>query len=262
MSVTPDHRDHDELVIGRAAARDADPADARMAQEQLAACAACRALFADVAAIQQATNRTTLRVPPRPRSFRIDPAVLERGAIPTWRRWLSRLGSPRYDVVRPLAGAVAGIGLAVMVVGSLAGSASLPAAAPVRDLAASPGASQGVSEVYGAPGSTAVPAPAATAQSDRTTSFGPTTGGATGSEAPTGASAGGAAASGSPGTTAVKAPASTPTKAVDSGSPPTLAPTSPSASPTVPIWLVGAIVVLGGASLFLLQSVARRIAGR
>jgi hypothetical protein len=261
MNVTPDHRDHDELLIGRAAARDADAVDARMAQEQLAACADCRALFADVAAIQQATNRAVVRVPPRPRSFRIHPEVLEQSRMPAWRRWLARLGSPRYDVLRPFSGAVAGIGLAVMVVGSLAGTAGLSGAAPLRDLAASPGASQGVSEVYGAPGSAAVPAPAATAQGDGTTAFGPSAGGATGGQATPGASAG-AAASGSPRTTAVKAPVASPTNGVDSGSPQTLAPTSPSPSPTVPIWLVGGAVLLAGIGLFLLQTVARRTAGR
>jgi hypothetical protein len=261
MSVTPDHRDHDELLIGRAAAGDADAVDARMAQEQLAACADCRALFADVGAIQQATNRAVLRVPPRPRSLRIDPDVLERSRMPAWRRWLARLGSPRYDVLRPFAGAVAGIGLAVFLVGSLAGTFASPAAAPVRDLAASPGASQGASEVYGAPGSAAAPAPAATGQGDGTTAFGPSAGGATGAQATPGASAG-AAASGSPRTTAVKAPVATPANAVDSGSSPTLTPTSPSPSPTVPIWLVGGAVLLAGVGLFLLQSVARRTAGR
>ena len=260
MNVTPVHRDHDELLIVRAAEGDADPVDSRLAQGQLTGCAECRALFADVAAIRASTTASVLRVPPRPRSFRVDPDELERSRLPAWRRWLSGLGSPRYDVLRPFAGAVAGVGLAVMVLSSVTFSFGSPAAAPIRDLAASAAASQGTSEVYAAPGASPVPAPGATAQSGRSTDYGPSTGGAAGAASPP------ALVSGSPDSagpaasapTAAEAPAAGSGKSVDSGSPSAHAP----GSAGLPIGAVGAILLLTGVGVFLLQTTARRAARR
>ena len=132
--MNPLHRDHDELLIVRAAANDAAPPDDQLARRQLAACEDCRALFEDVAAIRAATVADVLPVPTRPRSFRITPEELERLRTPVWRRWLGRLGSPSFDLVRPLATVVAGLGLAVAVLGSgfgaLSGSSSALIAAP------------------------------------------------------------------------------------------------------------------------------------
>lgn len=251
---TPAHRDHDELLIVRVAEGDPDAVDARLAKDQLSACPDCRALFADVAAIRNATTAEVLRVPPRPRSFRIDPDILERQRMPTWRRWLSLLGSPSYDVLRPLAGAVAGIGLAVMVLGSVNLSAGFPSAASLRDTAASPAATQGATEVYAAPGSSQVPAPAATG--DRSTAYGPGTGGSTGAAAspPSRASP----ASGSSATAAPEAPVIAPQKSVDSGAPTAQSPTSPG----IPVGLVGVVLLVGGAGVFVLQTAGRRTAGR
>src|SRR3972149_2866879 len=77
------------------------------------------------APLRSAAVPGVLRVPPRPRSFRFSPDDLERLHAPAWRRWLGRIGAPRFDLVRPLATAVAGIGLAVVVLGS-----ALPGAGP------------------------------------------------------------------------------------------------------------------------------------
>jgi len=143
--VNPAHRDHDELLIVRAASGDADAVDARLAERQLAACVDCRTLLADIHAVRSSTVANVLRVPPRPRSFRISPDELERLRAPAWRRWLGRFGKPRFDLVRPLATAVAGLGLAVLVLGS-----AVPAASPAALVQATP-------EVPGERGATGAP---------------------------------------------------------------------------------------------------------
>jgi hypothetical protein len=265
--VTSAHRDHDELLIVRAAEGDADPVDARLARDQLAGCPDCRALFADLASIRNATTAAVLRVPPRPRSFRIDADTLERGRVPAWRRLLSRLGAPRYDALRPLAGAIAGIGVAVIVLSSGTLSFASPGAASIRDVAVSAAASQGTSEVYAAPGaSTAAPGsspaalPAPTEGGDKSTAFGPSGGGTTAVRSSVPSSSAGSGGSGSKGS-AASAPPEAPalgTKSVDSGGPSTSAPTSNGLSPTT----IGALLLLVGAAVFVLQSVARRTVGR
>ena len=141
--MNPAHPDHDELLIVRVASGDADAVDASLAERQLAACPDCRTLLSDVSAIRASTVADGLRVPPRPRSFRILPEELERLRAPAWRRWLSGLGMPRFDLVRPLGSAVAGVGLAVVVLGS-----AVPSASPAAFLQASPGAATDA----GAPG--------------------------------------------------------------------------------------------------------------
>lgn len=255
MSVTPVHRDHDELLIVRAAEGAPDPIDLRLAEGQLAACPECRALFGDVKAIQASTNATVLRVPRRPRSFRMDPADLGALRMPAWRRRLARLGAPRYDVLRPLAGAVAGVGLAVMVLSSGV-PAGLPAAISLSGAAApSAAASRDTSEVYAAPSSVPAPAAGASATTGRSTGFGTASGdGAAASPPASGPNEG---ASGPPGSGASEAPALAPSKAVDSGSP------SASSAPfTISIGTFGAFVLLAGLGVFLLQTAGRRAAGR
>lgn len=132
------HRGHDELLVIRVASGDADAVDRTAAERQVAACGDCRRLLADVRAIRGATDRAILRVPVRPRSFRISTSELERIREPAWRRWLARFGAPRYDLVRPLATAVAGFGLVVAVLGGVAAPLSTgpffgaPAAAPME----------------------------------------------------------------------------------------------------------------------------------
>jgi hypothetical protein len=124
--VNPAHRDHDELLIVRAASNDVSGVDDQVARRQLGTCEDCRALFDDVAAISAATVADVLQVPPRPRSFRIPHEDLERLRTPVWRRWLGQLGAPSFDLVRPLATVVAGLGLAVTVLGGGLGSVALP----------------------------------------------------------------------------------------------------------------------------------------
>jgi hypothetical protein len=169
--VNPAHRDHDELLIVRAASNDAPAGEDQLARRQLATCEDCRTLFEDVAAIRSATVADVLRVPPRPRSFRISPEDLDRLRTPAWRRWLGRLGAPSFDVVRPLGTLVAGLGLIVAVLGSGfgalpgPGTAALvqsPTAADGRELVpnaySSPTAAPGQFGAQASPGATQAPA--------------------------------------------------------------------------------------------------------
>jgi hypothetical protein len=242
MSVNPAHRDHDTLLIVRAASGDGDPIDQRQAADQLATCEDCRALAADVAAIRGSLTASVLRVPARPRSFRILADDLDRLRAPAWRRWLGRFGAPSFDLVRPLATAVAGIGLAIAVLGS-AGTA----ANPVTLSGASPAASEAPAEQL-APGAASAPT-----ASDRP--FGavaypqpsavPTTGS-------------GAMADSGKGT-------ATPTGAAAAPNPGPVIPaarTTTEVQPAVPLLPIGAVVLVLGLATLLLHAAARRTAGR
>lgn len=235
--MNPSHTAHDELLIVRAATADAHPADADLAEAQLAACEDCRALYADIAAIRLATTAGILRVPPRPRSFRIPADRLQELTQPGWRRWLGRLGAPRFDLLRPLATAVAGLGLAVMVIGSV-----LPAGSPAAlDL----NAEKGGAPALGSPQPAA--APSASLVTDRSGSY----------EAPTA----GPSAAGTPDEHlgALGNPSSSPS-APPQVALPAIGPSG--LAPAVLAIVLGMVLVVAGAVLLLLNTVARRLAGR
>jgi hypothetical protein len=244
--VNPAHPAHDELLIVRAASNDVSAVEDQLARRQLATCEDCRALYEDVVAISAATAADVLRVPPRPRSFRIPPEDLERPRTPVWRRWLGRLGAPSFDLVRPLATVVAGLGLAVAVLGS--GFGSLPGSSAA--LVASPTDALGrelAPNAYSSP--TAVPV------------------GEFGSQASPAATAGAAAQDGGGKSVATAAPLP--------GAPATDAP-APEAPPTdlrtpdvtpvgqspVSLPSLGLAAFVAGLAALLLNTVARRAAGR
>jgi hypothetical protein len=246
--VNPVHRDHDELLIVRAASNDAASGDEQLARRQLAACEDCRALFEDVAAIRAATVANVLRVPTRPRSFRIPPEDFERVRTPAWRRWLGRLGAPSFDLVRPLSTVVAGLGLAVAVLGS--GFGALPGSSAA--LVQSPTGAEGrelAPNAYSSP--TSAP------------------GGAFGAQASPGATAA-AAQDGAGKATATPAPA-----AQESGGKATSAPlpeapptdlrtpiSTPGGGPPLSLPSLGLAAFVAGLGALLLNTFARRAAGR
>lgn len=238
MNVNPAHRDHDELLLARVASGDADEIDRAAADRQLAACQDCRTLLADVLAIHAATTGDVLRVPSRPRSFRIAADQLERLRTPAWRRWLARFGAPRFDLVRPLATAVAGLGLAVFVIGSV--QVSLPsfgfAAAGAPETATPAPAAQ-------IPGSeTAVPTPPLVPSSAEDRNYG------------------GVAASPAPGSLrgAEKYPQPTePATTLDQSR--GLAASGEQRIPLVPL---GVVFLVVGVAVIVLNTTARRAAGR
>jgi hypothetical protein len=233
--VNPSHREHDELLIVRAAGGETAAVDEPVAERQLAACEDCRALFADVQAIRASTVAEVLRLPPRPRSFRIPADDLDRLAVPLWRRWLGRLGKPRFDLLRPLATAVAGLGLVVMVLGSVS-----PAGAPAA-LEFAKGPSQ-------SPAALAVPTAAPTGREGRQDT-----------------------SVDQPGATS--APAAGPGAVGDSGAGPSAEPSGPTndrtalpageSSPAeLPVTLAGAVLAIAGAILLAVHTAARRVSGR
>lgn len=265
----PAHPSHDLLLIARSAGGDADPDETAAAQHQLASCADCRALHADLRAIQASTNASVLRVPPRPRSFRIPADELVPSTGPAWKRWLGRFGAPRFDFVPPLATVVAGLGLAVIVVGSastasfsfLGGPASAPGAPTEltgRDQAAgqSPAATAAPSAAP-VPVAGQTPAAGATPPTYDSKSAHPSAspsgaeGGASQSEAP-----GPPQPAVSPGATAGPSPVSTaapglgiPVEAPGPGGP-------------APLAVLGIVLLAGGAGALVLNLVARRFAAR
>lgn len=241
--MNPAHRDHDELLIVRAASNDAAPSDDQLARTQLATCEDCRALFEDVRAIRSATVAEVLRVPPRPRSFRIPPEDLERLRTPAWRRWLGRLGAPSFDLVRPLATVVAGLGLAVAVLGSGYGALPGSSAALVQSSTAAE-ERELAPNAYGSP--TAAPGGAFGAQ---------------GSPAATSA----AAQDGAGKSEATPAPAPEATPAPAAEAPPTdlRTPTSaPGGGTPLSLPSLGLAAFVAGLGALLLNTVARRAAGR
>jgi hypothetical protein len=118
-----DHVDHDLLLIAAHAAGDTDGVDRERAEAQLARCAECAALHADLISIAAATR--ILPAPVRTRDFRLSPEAAS-GASRRGLRSLDRLfGAPGLGWGRPLAGALTTLGLAGLLV----------SAAPVLSLA-------------------------------------------------------------------------------------------------------------------------------
>ncbi|MEX2182885.1 MAG: hypothetical protein WEC14_00410, partial [Chloroflexota bacterium] len=119
-----DHARHDRLRIAAAADRGAMPDDVAAAAHQLAACADCARLHADLVAIAAAIPAAA--VPRRRREFTLTPADADRLRPSGLRRWLRVIGTSRDTVTRPLAIGFTTLGLAGMLLASA--PALLPAA--------------------------------------------------------------------------------------------------------------------------------------
>jgi hypothetical protein len=122
-AVDSDHRRHDQLLVTRFAAGDADESEAQAARALVEQCSRCGALVDDLRLVASSLQR--LPPPRRPRDFRLTQAQADhlRGGIV--QRLLRALAGPRLAVLRPLAGAAMTIGIALAVVGT-----ALPAYAP------------------------------------------------------------------------------------------------------------------------------------
>lgn len=152
------HATHDELLIARLFGADVDDRERARAQEQIAGCEECAALFADLGSIASAT--VALPVPTRPRDFSLTPADAAR-LRPSRSGWARLLGLGRR---RSFGGALVALGFsgllltgALSILGPRATSQSLLAGLP-GERAASAGA--GTAANFGP---AATPAPAATA---------------------------------------------------------------------------------------------------
>ena len=170
MQTTTDHATHDLERLSAAVDGTLPAADLPSVNAQLAACAACADLHADLLALV-AANRA-MPTPERPRDYQLtdaDAQRLRRGGL---RGWIDRIGSPRDRLSRPLAVGLTTLGLVGLLVGtapsllpSLGGAASAPnrnvvettadsqasaapgVAAPVPSAAAS--AASGVGQEFG-----------------------------------------------------------------------------------------------------------------
>jgi hypothetical protein len=109
--------DHDETLVARLAADDLVSAEVEVVRAQVAECPACAELLADLLSIAAATAR--LPGPQRTRDFRLTEADAARLRPAGWRGLLARLGSPSFAFVKPLAGGLAALGVAGLILASL-----------------------------------------------------------------------------------------------------------------------------------------------
>ncbi len=163
----PAHASHDRLLIAALAAADLAADEEARATALVADCPDCARLAADLGALSRAIAE--LPAPPRPRDFSLRPADAARLRPTGWRRLARAFGGPRLDLLRPLSLGLTTLGIAGLLVSTLATlplgqSAAAPAAGgayqreSAHDLAAE-GASPAASAVA-APEASGPPAPA------------------------------------------------------------------------------------------------------
>jgi hypothetical protein len=152
-AVDPDHRRHDQLLVARFAAGDADEPEQRAARALVEQCSHCAALVDDLRLVASSMRR--LPRPLRPRDFRLTRAQADRLRGGIVQRVLQALAGPRSAALRPLAGAAMTIGIALAVLGT-----ALPAYAP--GTASAPGFDQSSPQEAVLPGSKAPLAATAT----------------------------------------------------------------------------------------------------
>ena len=152
MNRRPDataHATHDLELVASYASGDAAGSELDAATTLVAGCADCAALHRDLRAIAAALPG--LPVPVRPRDFRLTPeqaAALRPGG---WRRIAAALAGPSFRFAAPLGTGLATLGLAGVLLGTLAGGPLLGAATS----AAAPERNQSAGGVLGAAGAVA-----------------------------------------------------------------------------------------------------------
>jgi hypothetical protein len=218
----PDHAppvaaaEHAALIVALDAG-DLTGSERRRADDLAVACRGCASLLADLALLRAAT--AALPAPPRTRDYRLTEADAGRLRPAGWGRLIAWLAAPR-STVRPLAGALAVLGIAGLLLGTTPGlfgqatatfsTASAPEVAP--GVKASPGDGTGGSVRQGAvPLNPGAPAAGATAGPAAVSAPG-----ATSAPGPLGALPG-AAALPAPSPVAVPAPSGPPAAGVQAG---------------------------------------------
>jgi hypothetical protein len=155
-----DHAQHDLLVVAAFADRGATGEEADPARAQIATCAECAALHADLVSLATATRL----LPPieRPRDFRLRPVDAQRLRPNLIRRLFGSLGTPRDGFSRPLAAGLTTLGLAGLMLGIVPGTLSLGGATSSGGAPASTGMDQTLEAGASAPaaGEPAAEAPA------------------------------------------------------------------------------------------------------
>ena len=133
-------------------------------------CAGCASLLADLAVIRAAT--ATLTAPPRRRDYRLTDADAARLGPSAWGRLVGWLGAPR-STVRPLAGGLAALGIAGLLLSTTPGffgqaastlsTVGAPVVAP-GDAGGPGGTAAGNAGLNAAPSTAAAPAAGATGE--------------------------------------------------------------------------------------------------
>jgi hypothetical protein len=154
--------EHATLVVALDAG-DLVGADRDRALALAAACAGCASLLGDLAAIRAAT--AALPAPARRRDYRLTHADATRLGPTPWRRFVHWLGAPQ-SMVRPLAGALATLGIAGLLLSAtpgLVGPAATTASTAAAPLLAPDvvGAADGSAHIGVAPSPATGPAAAA-----------------------------------------------------------------------------------------------------
>jgi hypothetical protein len=146
-AISTEHAQHDLTLVAALAARDADlaPGEVTQARAQVASCADCTDLLADLAAIASAVP--TAAFPARPRNYTLTAADAARLRPAGWKRFFKAIGSARDGVTLPLAMGLTTLGMAGLLVATLpsvGGPSQEAAPAPVGAAAsAAPAAGQG-----------------------------------------------------------------------------------------------------------------------
>jgi hypothetical protein len=130
--------DHDETLVVRLAADDLAPRELDAVRAQVVECPACAQLLIDLRSIASATAE--LPTPRRVRDFRLTEADAVRLRPAGWRGLLARFGSPGFAFVKPLAGGLAALGIAGLILASFPlGFGASSSGVATRDLTAAGG---------------------------------------------------------------------------------------------------------------------------
>lgn len=118
--LTPDHRDHDVLLIVSSATGDLGGSERDRATQLIAACHDCADLHREIQAIAQAT--AALPDAPRSREFTLTADDAVRLRRPSFRRFLVDLAGPNGIIGRPAATAVTSLGVVGILLASATGA--------------------------------------------------------------------------------------------------------------------------------------------
>ncbi len=237
---------HDEALVARLATDDLAPRELEVVRVQVAECPACAELLADLRSIASAT--VLLPRPQRTRDFRLTEADAARLRPAGWRGLLARLGSPGFAFVQPLAGGLAALGIAGLILASLpsgfmgSSSASLPNAFDSSDAGGTPSTAA------------AALAPAASGEQRNALTYGP--------DASAGVGAGSVDGMGTKGGSAAPevAAAPGPTDNVAPVAPSAQRSLIPTAEPPSPLLVMSIVLLAAAVLLGLLRLIGRRLA--
>jgi hypothetical protein len=126
QSMRSEHRRHDRLLVTRFAMDDAYPSETAEARQLIDSCAECAALAADIRTMSSSISK--LPDAKRTRDFAITAEKAEELRGSRISRWMRGLATPKFGMLRPVAGVALSIGLVMAIVG-----VAMPGTAPAGD---------------------------------------------------------------------------------------------------------------------------------